>query len=146
MTAHDAINAVFEGGGAIFLCLNVRRLLKDRSVKGVSLLTTSWWTAWGFWNVYFYRAVGTPASFYAGIAVVLVNAVWLGLAVYYARRPEPASPPCPDVVGRFPEGGCTPLWRELSWQFGDEAANRMCAKLSADVHEHGLIRNCRGWS
>jgi hypothetical protein len=85
MSPHDAINAVFEGGGAIFLCLNVRRLLKDKSVKGVSLLTTSWWTAWGFWNVYFYSAVNTPASFYAGIAVVLVNAVWLGLAVHYAR-------------------------------------------------------------
>jgi hypothetical protein len=85
MTTHDAINAVFEGGGAIFLCLNVRRLLKDKSVKGVSLLTTSWWTTWGFWNVYFYSAVNTPASFYAGIAVVIVNAVWLGLALWFAR-------------------------------------------------------------
>jgi hypothetical protein len=86
VTSHDAINAVFEGGGAIFLCLNVRRLIKDKSVKGVSLLTTSWWTAWGFWNVYFYSAVNTPASFYAGIAVVFVNAMWLGLAVRYARK------------------------------------------------------------
>ncbi len=86
MTTHDLINAVFEGGGAIFLCLNVRRLLKDRSVKGVSLLTTSWWTAWGFWNVAFYSAVNTPASFWAGIAVVIVNAVWLALALHYARR------------------------------------------------------------
>jgi len=41
VTTHDLINAVFEGCGAIFLCLNVRRLLKDKSVKGVSLLTTS---------------------------------------------------------------------------------------------------------
>ncbi len=85
MTTHDAINAVFEGGGAIFLCLNVRRLLKDRSVKGVSLLTTSWWTAWGFWNVYFYAAVSCAASFWAGLAVVCVNAVWLCLALHYAR-------------------------------------------------------------
>lgn len=85
MTTHDAINAVFEGGGAIALCLNVRRLLKDKSVKGVSLLTTSWWTAWGFWNVYFYAAVSCAASFWAGLAVVIVNAVWLGLALRYAR-------------------------------------------------------------
>src|SRR3954471_16885452 len=91
MTTHDAIHAVFEGGGAIFLCLNVRRLLKDKSVKGVSLLTTSWWTAWGFWNVYFYSAVNTPASYYAGIAVVLVNAVWLGLAVHFARAEKRAA-------------------------------------------------------
>lgn len=93
MTAHDAINAIFEGGGAVFLCLNVRRLLRDKSVKGVSLLTTSWWTAWGFWNVYFYSAVNTPASFYAGIAVVLVNAAWLALAVYYSRWPDGPNPP-----------------------------------------------------
>lgn len=91
MTPHDAINAAFEGGGAIFLCLNVRRLLKDKSVKGVSLVTTSWWTAWGFWNVYFYSAVNTPASFWAGIAVVIVNAAWLALAVYYARREAPTA-------------------------------------------------------
>jgi hypothetical protein len=91
VTSHDAINAAFEGGGAIFLCLNVRRLLKDKSVKGVSLLATSWWTAWGFWNVYFYSAVNTPASFWAGIAVVLVNAVWLCLAVYYARAERRAA-------------------------------------------------------
>lgn len=86
MTPHDLINAIFEGGGALFLCLNIRRLLKDRSVKGVSLVTTSWWTAWGFWNVYFYAAVSCSASFWAGLAVVVANAVWLGLAVYYARQ------------------------------------------------------------
>lgn len=90
MTFHDAINAMFEGGGALFLLLNVRRLLRDRSVKGVSLITTSWWTLWGFWNVYFYSAVQTPASFWAGIAVVIVNALWLGLAVYFARKAPPS--------------------------------------------------------
>lgn len=106
MTYVDAVNAIFEGGGACFLLLNVRRLLKDRSVKGVSLLTTSWWTAWGFWNVHFYAAVGTPASFYAGIAVVLVNAVWLGLAVRFARQERDVlrSLPCRHVVCRF--DGC----------------------------------------
>lgn len=85
MTTHDLINACFEGGGAIFLCLNVRRLLKDKSVKGVSLLTTSWWTAWGFWNVYFYAAVSCAASFWAGIAVLAVQAVWVVLALHFAR-------------------------------------------------------------
>lgn len=86
MNAVDAINATFEGGGAVFLLLNVRRLLKDKSVKGVSLLTTTWWTTWGFWNVYYYRAVACSLSFYAGIAVVVVNALWLGLALHFARR------------------------------------------------------------
>ncbi len=103
MTTHDLINAIFEGGGACFLLLNVRRLLKDKSVKGVSLLTTAWWTAWGFWNVYFYAAVSCSASFWAGIAVVLANAVWLALAVYYAR------------AGALANGPADPLeWHTLS--------------------------------
>ena len=84
MTTHDTINAIFEAGGACFLCLNIRRLLKDKSVKGVSLITTTWWTAWGFWNVYFYAAVSCALSFWAGLAVVCANFVWLGLAVHFA--------------------------------------------------------------
>ena len=62
MTPHDAINAAFEAGGAIFLCLNVRRLLKDRSVKGVSLWASAYWFGWSLFNVYFYSAVNTPAK------------------------------------------------------------------------------------
>jgi uncharacterized membrane protein YqgA involved in biofilm formation len=86
MTTHDTINACFEGGGALFLCMNVRRLLKDKSVKGVSLVPSLWWTAWGFWNIYFYAAVACAASFWAGIAVVSVQAVWVCLALMFARR------------------------------------------------------------
>jgi hypothetical protein len=86
MTSHDMINAVYEGVGAVLISLNIRRLLRDKTVKGVSLWPGAWWTCWGAWNVYFYSAVNTPASFYAGIAVVLANATWLGLAVHYARR------------------------------------------------------------
>lgn len=101
MTHFDLINAVFEGGGALFLLANVRRIIRDKSVKGVSLWTSAWWTTWGFWNVYFYSAVQTPASFYAGIAVVLVTAVWLGLAVYYARREAKAIAPRPMPCTHF---------------------------------------------
>jgi hypothetical protein len=81
----DVINSIFEGGGAVLLCLNVRRILRDKSVQGISLVPTVWWTLWGFWNVYYYSAVKCPASFYAGIAVVSVTAVWVGLALHYKR-------------------------------------------------------------
>jgi hypothetical protein len=62
----DTINAVFEGGGACLLCLNVRRLWRDKTLQGVSLFPTIWWNIWGFWNVYYYAALSQPASFWAG--------------------------------------------------------------------------------
>lgn len=107
MTTHDAINAVYEGVGALLICNNIRRVLKDKAVKGVSLWTTGWWTMWGAWNVYFYTAVGTPASFYAGIAVVVANAVWLALAVYYSRTPAPVLGPYGLPVCEC--GACKPV-------------------------------------
>lgn len=91
MTFADVANAVFEGGLAVMIGNNIRALYRDKRVRGVSLLTTAWVTAWGFWNLYFYPAVNAWFSFYAGIGVVLANAVWLGLALYYATADERAS-------------------------------------------------------
>jgi hypothetical protein len=86
MTFHDAINAGFEAGLAVMIANNIRCLYRDKQVKGFSLWTVTWVTAWGFWNLYYYPAVNSPLSFWAGIAVVLANATWLGLALYYVRR------------------------------------------------------------
>lgn len=85
---HDTINAVFEGGGAALLCLNVRRLLKDKATSGVSLVPTVWWNLWGFWNVYYYSALSQPLSFWAGTGVVTLNTVWVALAFWYRYRDQ----------------------------------------------------------
>jgi uncharacterized membrane protein (UPF0182 family) len=82
----DHVNAAFEAGGALLLCLNVRRLIRDKRVAGVSLVPTVWWNLWGFWNVYFYHVMHTPLSFYAGIGVLVANTVWVALALYYRTR------------------------------------------------------------
>lgn len=98
----DLINGIFEAGLAVMITNNIRRLYKDKQVKGVSLLTVVWVTAWGFWNLYFYPAVDAWFSFYAGIAVVLANATWLGLALYYVRRRPnllEATGPALDALG-----------------------------------------------
>jgi hypothetical protein len=79
----DTINAIFEGGGALLLLANIRRLYRDKRLAGVSLIPTVWWNLWGFWNVYFYHAIGTVLSFYAGIGVLVANTVWVALALYY---------------------------------------------------------------
>jgi hypothetical protein len=83
VTTTDLVNATFEGGGALLLCLNVRRLYLDKRLSGVSLVPTVWWNLWGVWNVYFYYALEQTASFYAGIAVLVANTVWVAMALYY---------------------------------------------------------------
>lgn len=82
----DLINALFEVFGAIFLSLNCFRLYKDKVVKGVSMLPTIFYSSWGAWNVFFYPVNGFILSGIAGVLVLLVNMVWLGMAWYYREK------------------------------------------------------------
>lgn len=73
----DLINGLFELVGALFILLHIRRLWKDKKVSGVSPIPFVFFTAWGYWNLYFYPSVGAWWSFYGGVAVVLVNTVYV---------------------------------------------------------------------
>jgi hypothetical protein len=73
----DMVNGLFELFGALVLSLNVRRIVQDRQLKGVSIWPVVFFALWGFWNLYFYPSVGAFWSFYGGIAVVFVNTLWL---------------------------------------------------------------------
>lgn len=75
----DQINAAFEAAGAGVTLLNVRRLLRDRMVQGVSWVPTLFFAAWGGWNIIFYGQVHQPWSCVAGSALVVVNTAWLFL-------------------------------------------------------------------
>jgi hypothetical protein len=83
----DLINGCFELTGAAMLCLNVRRLWRDRRVAGVHWGPTLFFAAWGFWNLFYYPSLEQWASFAGGIALVSVNTVWLTLLAYLSRRP-----------------------------------------------------------
>lgn len=85
----DLINGLFELSAAGFLALSVRRVLKDRAVKGVSPTATAFFFAWGVWNIYFYPSQGLTWSFWGGVAVVIINLVYL-LALIYFSNPHPA--------------------------------------------------------
>lgn len=82
----DLVNGLFELFGSFFLALNVLRLHRDKQVKGVNWMATAFFMAWGYWNLYFYPAVGALLSFYGGVAIVIVNTAWLGQMVYYIRK------------------------------------------------------------
>lgn len=82
----DAINACFELVGGLMLFLNCRRLYLDKHLAGVSVAPTAFFAVWGAWNVYFYSATGNVLSGAAGVLLLLVNLLWVGMAAYYRRR------------------------------------------------------------
>ena len=82
----DLINGLYEFFGAVFLSMNVRRLWLDKKVSGVSLPPTFFFTSWGLWNLYFYPSLGQWYSFTGGLAIVVMNSIWLTLAVYYGKN------------------------------------------------------------
>ncbi|HQL76450.1 MAG TPA: hypothetical protein PLD58_25025 [Phycisphaerae bacterium] len=73
----DLVNGLFEMIGGVLLCLNVRRLARDRSVQGVSVWPVLFFTSWGCWNLLFYPALGCWWSFAGGLLVVAANVAWL---------------------------------------------------------------------
>ena len=64
----DLVVAFFETGAALLILLSIKRLAKDRLVRGVSPWPVSFFGAWGWWNLYWYayidavRLVGWPWS------------------------------------------------------------------------------------
>jgi hypothetical protein len=79
----DLINGLFEAFGGIMIWLNVRRIIKDKQVRGMSSVTTWVFTAWGFWNLYFYPHLGQWLSFAGGLVIVSGNFAWCVLAWRY---------------------------------------------------------------
>ncbi len=84
----DAINGLFELAGAALVLLNVRALWRDRVLRGVHWGPTVFFTAWGLWNLVYYPSLSQWWSFAGGLALVIVNALWLGLLMYLQLRAE----------------------------------------------------------
>lgn len=93
-TWQDIVNGAFEAGGGLFVLNHCRALYRDKQTKGVSLLSTAVFTAWGFWNLYYYPHLGQWLSFAGGVLIVAANALWLAMALYYAA----------DAVAQIGEG------------------------------------------
>lgn len=82
----DLINGAFELAGAALLLLNVRRLHQDKKLRGVHWGPSAFFTTWGLWNLAYYPALDQWFSFAGGVALVVVNLVWIGQVCYYMWR------------------------------------------------------------
>lgn len=83
MQAPDLVNGLFEFFGGAVNWLNVRQLLRDKKLRGVSKIPTVVFTTWGFWNLFYYPHLGQWLSFTGGIVIVGANAFWVYLAWRY---------------------------------------------------------------
>lgn len=81
--APDLINGCFEALGSLLILNHCRVTLRDRGVKGVSLLSTGIFNAWGVWNLFYYPALGQWWSFWGGCGLSLANACWVVLMVRF---------------------------------------------------------------
>jgi hypothetical protein len=106
----DLINACFEFWGGVAIWGNALQLYRDKAYKGVRLDSTVFFTAWGFWNVYYYPHLDQALSFAAGLFIVAGNCAWLSLMLRYRRRVAADRGPClwPDCSGQCGVGPCDP--------------------------------------
>lgn len=86
MSNLDIFNAVFEATGAFVVWLNFRRLLRDRSIKGVDWRVTVFYACWGAWNLPYYYGVGHYLSCVASVGICAANTSWVVLAIRIMRR------------------------------------------------------------
>jgi hypothetical protein len=86
---NDVINGLFEVVGGVLCWLNVKKLLRDKQVKGVYWPVTAFFAAWGLWNMYYYPSLGQWMSFAGGVVLVSGNLVWVVLALRYRELRSP---------------------------------------------------------
>ncbi len=81
----DHTQAFWEAGSAVLQLLNVRAIRKSKSIAGVHWIPTAFFAGWGIYNLWFYVALHLPWAWWAGMAITVVNLIWLGHLCYYAR-------------------------------------------------------------
>lgn len=79
----DMVNAGFEGFAGLVSIINIRQILKDKYVSGVSWMPVLFFTSWGFWNLFFYTHLNQWFSAGAGLLITSVNIWWLYLYWLY---------------------------------------------------------------
>lgn len=83
MKVPDAINGFFEAGGALLMWLNVKRIMRDKQVRGIDWRITTFFAVWGLWNLFYYPSLDQWLSFTGGVVMTTANTVWLVLAIKY---------------------------------------------------------------
>lgn len=81
----DITNGLFEFAAACVLISNIVKIKQDKIVKGISIVPVFFFFIWGLWNLYYYPSLNQWWSFYGGVFVTIVNAVWIVMVFHYQR-------------------------------------------------------------
>lgn len=79
----DLINGLFECVFGLLRLVDVRAIIRDKKIQGVSWLPVSIAVGWGFWNLLFYPIHHLWWSFWGGIFIVTTNCTWLWFVFKY---------------------------------------------------------------
>lgn len=82
----DLVNGCFELGGSALIWLSVRRLWKDKMIRGYSPWATAFFAGWGYWNLFYYPHLAQWWSFAGGVSIVVANTAWISLMWKYRRN------------------------------------------------------------
>ncbi len=83
MNYPDFINGCFELFGGLSVLNHCRVLYKEKQVHGVSILSTIFFSSWGFYNIYFYPHLHQWWSFAGGLSIMSANLLWISMMLYY---------------------------------------------------------------
>lgn len=82
----DLMNGFFESVGGLMILNHCRTLYAHKMVRGVSILSTTFFFCWGVFNVFFYKQLDQPFSWYAGMFMMLCNSVYVYLLMLYVYK------------------------------------------------------------
>lgn len=82
----DTINSLFEVGGGCAMWYNVKKVLKDKKVKGFSWISSLLFLFWAGWNVNYYDVLKQYSSEVAALFLLTGQWSWTFLAWYYRKN------------------------------------------------------------
>jgi len=82
----DFINGVFETFGGVAIFGHVWRLWKAKRIVGYNPWSVAFFTAWGYWNLFYYPNLAQWWSFTGGLAIVTGNTIWVALLIKYRNN------------------------------------------------------------
>jgi uncharacterized membrane protein YfcA len=86
MSWQDIVNGIYEIGGGLFMIWNCYKLYKDKDVKGLSLVSSAFFSTWSFWNIYYYPSLNQIVSLCGAILLSITNVIWMIMALYYVNK------------------------------------------------------------
>ena len=83
MNYPDLINGTFEFVGGLAVLRNIFALRRDKELRGFSIESCLFFTAWGYYNCGYYPHLNLWWSFTGGMFIALANTAWLILYAWY---------------------------------------------------------------